>query len=60
VATSTTSRESTGVAIQTWLPHPVARQLKELAQAERRSMSSAIRNAVEDSLRHKADEGRSS
>jgi hypothetical protein len=40
-----------GSVLQTWLPHPLDQQLRRHAEAERRSLSSTIRLAVEDQLR---------
>ncbi|MCE3267406.1 MAG: hypothetical protein K0S15_2115 [Solirubrobacterales bacterium] len=54
---TTHETERGGTVVQSWLPHPLDRQLREHAAAERRSLSSAIRIAVEDKLR-KAEERR--
>jgi predicted transcriptional regulator len=43
--------KDTGKRIETWLSPSLARELKELADRDRRSMSAVIRNAVEDRLR---------
>ena len=48
---TTHETERGGTVVQSWLPHPLDRQLREHAAAERRSLSSAIRIAVEDKLR---------
>ena len=42
-----------GERVQTWLQPELAEKLRRRAAAERRSVSSAIRNAVEDELRRK-------
>jgi hypothetical protein len=42
---------ATGKRIETWLSPLLARELKKLADRDRRSMSAVIRNAVEDKLR---------
>ena len=41
----------TGKRIETWLSPLLARELKKLADRDRRSVSAVIRNAVEDKLR---------
>lgn len=43
--------ERGGTVAQSWLPHPLDKQLREHAAAERRSLSWIIRLAVEDQLR---------
>ena len=50
--------ETTGTRVQTWLPISLAEQLKAQADLERRSISSAIRIAVEDQLRRDEPERR--
>jgi predicted transcriptional regulator len=40
----------TGKRIETWLSPALARELKELADRDRCSVSAVIRNAVEDRL----------
>jgi CopG-like RHH_1 or ribbon-helix-helix domain, RHH_5 len=45
-----TATKPTGARIQTWLPADLAHELKEHAERERRSVSSVIRNAVEDAV----------
>jgi hypothetical protein len=50
VGTAATERPSGKVA-QVWLPHPLDQELRKHAKAERRSLSSTIRIAVEDKLR---------
>ena len=46
-----TATKPTGTRIQTWLPISLAEQLKAQADLERRSVSSAIRNLIEDAVR---------
>jgi predicted transcriptional regulator len=46
-----TGRDSRAIVVQAVLPRALALQLKELAESQRRSVSAAIRNAVEDALR---------
>ena len=46
-----TAMKPTGTRVQTWLPISLAEQLKAQADLERRSVSSAIRNLIEDELR---------
>jgi len=55
-AVAITEEKSSGTVVQTWLPHPLDKELRKHAEAERRSLSSAIRLAIEDRLR--ADEER--
>ena len=43
--------KSTGVVIQSWVTPQLAAELKRYAEAERRSVSAAIRIALEDRLR---------
>jgi hypothetical protein len=57
MATTSTERPS-GAVVQAWLPHPLDQELRKHAEAERRSLSSTIRLAVEDLLR--ADQERRS
>jgi len=45
-----TSAKPTGTRIQTWVPLDLAAELRQHAERERRSVSSVIRNAVEDTL----------
>jgi Ribbon-helix-helix protein, copG family len=46
----TTTAKSTGTIIHSWVPVELAAELKEHAQRERRSVSSVVRNAVEDAI----------
>jgi len=46
-----TTQDSSGTVVQAWLPHPLDKELRKHAEAERRSLSSAIRLAIEDRLR---------
>ena len=41
----------TGRRVQAWLPYPLDEELRQYAKAERRSLSSTVRIAVEDKLR---------
>ena len=50
---ATTSTRPAGEKIQAWLPVELADRLRKQAEAERRSVSSAVRNAVEDQLGRK-------
>jgi hypothetical protein len=50
------TQTKTGTVVQSWVPVDLAVELKRHAQVERRSVSSAIRIAIEDKLR--ADQGR--
>ncbi|MGZ5308658.1 MAG: ribbon-helix-helix protein, CopG family [Solirubrobacterales bacterium] len=45
------TQQSNGTVFQAWLPHPLDKELRERAEAERRSISQTIRIAVEDRLR---------
>ena len=45
-----TSTQQSGSVFQAWFPAPLDEQLREYAADERRSLSSAIRLAVEDKL----------
>jgi hypothetical protein len=54
---ATTQKERGGSVIQAWFPRPLDKQLREHAAAERRSLSSTVRLAVEDKLR-RAEERR--
>ena len=54
----TSTKSSTGTRVQTWLPISLAEQLKAQADLERRSVSSAIRNLIEDELRRDEPERR--
>jgi hypothetical protein len=47
---ATTSEHPSGTVIQTWLPHPLDQELRKHAEAERRSLSSTIRLAIEGNL----------
>jgi hypothetical protein len=49
-----TTEAPTGEVVQSWVPPELARQLKRQAQRERRSVSSAIRIAIEDQRRRDA------
>ena len=42
-----------GTVVQSWVPRELAAELKRRAEAERRSVSSVIRIAVEERLREK-------
>ena len=53
---ATTGTDTSGTVVQAWLPHPLDQELRKHAEAERRSLSSTIRFAIEDKLR--ADEER--
>jgi len=53
---ATSQEKQSGTVIQAWLPHPLDQELRKQAEAERRSLSSTIRLAIEDKLR--ADEER--
>jgi CopG-like RHH_1 or ribbon-helix-helix domain, RHH_5 len=46
----TTAAKSTGTIVQSWVPVELADELKEHAQRERRSVSSVVRNAIEDAV----------
>jgi hypothetical protein len=48
-----TQEKTGGRVVQTWLPHPLDQELRRHAKAERRSLSSAIRIAVEDKLKER-------
>jgi hypothetical protein len=50
--------KSTGVIVQSWVSPRLAAELKRRAEAERRSVSSTIRIALEDRLRLDAEGGR--
>jgi len=56
---ATTRQDSSGTVVQAWLPHPLDQELRKHAEAERRSLSSTIRLAVEDKLRAADQERRS-
>jgi predicted transcriptional regulator len=45
------SPTSTGEVLQAWVSPELARELKQLAEQERRSVSAVIRLALEDQLR---------
>ncbi len=53
---ATTETDTSGTVVQAWLPHQLDQELRKHAEAERRSLSSTIRLAIEDKLR--ADEER--
>ena len=55
MATTTESSGPTGTIVQSWVPIPVAEQLKAQADLERRSVSSLIKLAIEDRLRGDPD-----
>ena len=46
----TTAAKSTGTIVQAWVPVELADELKQHAERERRSVSSVVRNAVEDAI----------
>ena len=46
----TTEAKSTGTIVQAWVPVELAAELKAHADRERRSVSSVVRNAVEDAI----------
>ena len=48
---ATDTKQPTGIKIESWVPVPLAEQLKAQAELERRSVSATIRNALEDQLR---------
>jgi predicted transcriptional regulator len=50
--------KDTGIRVETWLSPRLARELKQLADRDRRSISAVVRNAVEDRLRPEPDEAR--
>jgi hypothetical protein len=50
---TTETKTSPGVVVQSWLPTPLAHELRKHAEAERRSLSSTIRIAIEDKLRER-------
>jgi len=50
------TEESTGTLVQSWVPLNLAAELNRHADADRRSVSSTIRLAIEDKMR--ADEER--
>jgi Ribbon-helix-helix protein, copG family len=58
VATTTESSGPTGTIVQSWVPVPLAEELKQLAEAERRSISATIRNCLEDRLRDRGGQER--
>ena len=45
-----TEEKSSGTVVQAWLPHPLDKELRKHAEAERGSLSQTIRLAVEDKL----------
>jgi hypothetical protein len=47
----TETEESSGTVAQVWLRHPLDKELRKHAEAERRSLSATIRLAIEDKLR---------
>ena len=47
--------KQTGVVLQSWVSPALAAELKRHAEAERRSVSSTIRLALEDRLRPDAE-----
>jgi predicted transcriptional regulator len=51
VATAESPTTSTGEVVQAWVSPDLARELKQLAEQERRSVSAVIRLALEDQLR---------
>jgi hypothetical protein len=53
----TTSTESPGTVVQSWVPVALAERLKAQAELERRSVSAVVRLAVEDRLRAAGGEG---
>jgi hypothetical protein len=56
---ATAETQSVGVVIQSWVPVALADELKRHAALERRSVSSAIRLAIEDRLRQDSKRGAS-
>lgn len=50
-----TTTEKPGERVQAWVPTDLAAELRKHAAAERRSISSAIRNALEDTLSRRQD-----
>jgi hypothetical protein len=54
----TTTAKTSGTIIQSWVPAALAVELKRRAAAERRSVSSVIRIAVEDQLRRAQEDER--
>jgi hypothetical protein len=50
----------TGEGLASWVPHPLAEQLRAQAEAERRSVSQLIRLAIEDRLRTERPKERAS
>jgi hypothetical protein len=53
-----TSTQRRGERIQAWVPASLAAELKRHAAEERRSVSAAIRIALEDRLRDQPDRDR--
>lgn len=51
---TTETKSSTGTIVQSWVSPALARELKELADRDRRSVSALIRNALEDRVRQEA------
>ena len=45
------TKQESGSVVQTWLPHPLDKELRQHAADKRRSLSQTIRLAVEDQLR---------
>jgi hypothetical protein len=51
------THESNGTVFQAWLSHPLDKKLRQHAEAERRSISSVVRIAIQDQLRQNTGEG---
>jgi len=51
VATTESKTGAERAIVASWVPRSLADEIRRMAEAERRSVSSVIRNAVEDKLR---------
>ncbi len=52
---STSAPVQSPMRVQAWIPPELAEQLRRRVAEERRSISSVVRNALEDSLRERGD-----
>jgi len=55
---ATMEQTGSGEIVAAWVPTHLADQVKEHAQAERRSVSSVVRHLIEDSFAETSGEGR--
>ena len=55
---ATMKTDPSGVRLQSWVPPALAAELKQHADAERRSVSQVVRLAIEDQLRAKGRRSR--